>query len=375
MQTLEAIAQRTGGQAFRITPSDTSLSRLAAAIEGLEQKTLAQEWSYRRKERFQAPLAIGLAGLTAGLLLPLPRLPRLRWRRSARSAEAMARAAVVAALLLAGADARAQATAPAPVGGPMASAAPAGADAAPRKSGVVDEVLLRPRRATTEGRGEYDKGNHPQALKAFEKAAAARPGDPGVLFNLADGLYKNARYDEAAAIFGALGEKSKELAAASRFNLGNTAYQKQDYRGAVKAYRDALRAAPDDVDARRNLEMALRALKEQEEQQKKQQQQKDQEDKKQDDKGQPQDQKNQQGQQKKDQQQQQGQDQQKQDQQQNQPKPQTPQERADQRFRDETGMPKERAMQLLDALQQNEKAEQKKQLAVKRAQKKKGTDW
>ena len=38
-------------------------------------------------------------------------------------------------------------------------------------------------------------------------------------------------------------------------------------------------------------------------------------------------------------------------------------------------MPRERAMQLLDALQQNEKAEQKKLLAQKRAQKKKGKDW
>ena len=38
-------------------------------------------------------------------------------------------------------------------------------------------------------------------------------------------------------------------------------------------------------------------------------------------------------------------------------------------------MPKERAMQLLDALQQNEKAEQKKLLQAKRAQKKGAKDW
>src|SRR5207344_299049 len=76
MQTLESIARGTGGRTFRITPSDTSLSRLAAAIEGLEQRSLAQEWSYRRKERFQVPLAIGLGCLAAGLLLPLPRVRR-----------------------------------------------------------------------------------------------------------------------------------------------------------------------------------------------------------------------------------------------------------------------------------------------------------
>ena len=38
-------------------------------------------------------------------------------------------------------------------------------------------------------------------------------------------------------------------------------------------------------------------------------------------------------------------------------------------------MPKDRAMQLLDALQQNEKAEQRKLLNAKRAEKKGGKDW
>ena len=38
-------------------------------------------------------------------------------------------------------------------------------------------------------------------------------------------------------------------------------------------------------------------------------------------------------------------------------------------------MPKDRAMQLLDALQQNEKNEQRKLLAAKRAERKKGKDW
>jgi Ca-activated chloride channel family protein len=381
MRTLETIAERTGGQAFRITPTDTSLSRLAAAIEGLEQKTLAQEWSYRRKERFQAPLAAGLAALTAGLLLPLPRLRRGRRAAAGTGKEAAARAAAVAALLLSGVAARAQTAAATPPAAPAAApAAPGRPEAASRAGRIVDEVLLRPRRATAEGRGEYDKGNHPQALKAFERAAGARPGEPDVRFNLADGLYKNARYDEAAALFGALGEGARDLAAASRYNLGNTLYQKQDYRGAIKAYRDALRGAPNDADTRHNLEMALRALKEQEERQKKEQEQQDRQkqDQKKDDQGRKKDQKDQDGQQKKDQPQ--GQDQNK-EQERPQPgqppqsQPQTPQQRADQRFREEAGMPKERAMQLLDALQQNEKAEQKKQLALKRAQKKKGKDW
>jgi Ca-activated chloride channel family protein len=370
LATLDAIARGTGGKAFRITPADTSLSGLASAIEGMEQKAMAREYSYRRKERFQVHLAFGLACLVLGLLLPPP---PLRWHSlGKRPVEGAARQAAMLVLAFAlAAPARAQAPQAAPAGPSPAPTAPA-----PTRRGgrVLDEVLLRPRRDTAKGRDEYARGNHPQALSAFERAAEARPQDPAIRFNVADGLYKNGKYDEAAALFRALGaDPASPVAAASRYNLGNSLFQKKDYRGSIQAYRDALRVAPGDQDTRRNLEMALRALQEQEEQQKKQQEQ-DQKDQQQ--------KKDQQGKDKQPPQDQKGKpDQKGQDKQQSpqdargQERPQTPQERADQRFRQEAGMPRERAMQLLDALQQNEKAEQKKLLAQKRAQKKKGKDW
>jgi Ca-activated chloride channel family protein len=374
--TLEAIARGTGGQAFRITPADTSLSGLAAALEGMEQKALAREFSYRRKERFQLPLALGLGCLALGLLLPLPPLRRRPAAEAAKTA--LGAAAALLALVVAPAPALAQAAAAAPATAPQAAppAPPASAPTeAPRRGTLADELLLRPRRATEEGRTEYAKGAHPQALAAFERAASARPGDPVARFNVADGLYKNGRYDEAATLFKALGaDAGAPLAGPARYNLGNSLFQKQDYKGAITAYREALRAMPGDADTRRNLELALRKQKEQEERQKREQEQqrKDQ---------QKRDQEKQQGEKPQDEQ---GQDQRAQDQkQQPQPKPgqeqqqrpQTPEEKADQRFRQEAGMPKERAMQLLDALQQNEKAEQQKALALKRAQRKKGKDW
>jgi Ca-activated chloride channel family protein len=366
MSTLEAIARGTGGKAFRLTPADTRLSGLASAIEGMERKALAREWSYRRRERFQGPLAFGVVCLTAGLLLPLPPL-----RRSSRVARG---AAVLAALAVLGGGAPASAqtgasppSSPPPAAAPAKPPAPSPSAGKGGRGGVLDEVLLRPRRLTREGRREYERGNHPQALRAFEGAAQARPADPALRFNLADGLYKNGRYGEAATLFRALGsDPAAPLAPAARFNLGDSLYRKQDYRGAVAAYRDALRLAPDDEAARRNLELALRALKEQkEEQQRQQQKQKDQK------KG--------------------GEDQ-KSETSKNQgakdqkpapapgqkgppPRPLTPQEREDERFREETGMPKERAMQLLDALQQNEKEEQKRLLALERAKKKTDKDW
>jgi TolA-binding protein len=352
MATLEAIARGTGGQAFRITPADTSLSGLAASLEGMEQKSLAREFSYRRKERFQLPLAIGLGCLALGLLLPLPSLGR-KTANAGLPAAAASRAAGLALLLL-------------------SASASSGAQT------LVDEVLLRPRRATEQGRGDYARGSHPQALEAFERAATARPQDPSVRFNVADGLYKNGRYDEAATLFKALGaDAAQPLAGAARYNLGNSLFQKQDYKGAIQAYREALHAQPGDADTRRNLELALRKLKQQEEQKKRDQEQQQKDNQKKDDQKEDQDKQNQkqdqQGRDRKDPKDQKGEpkpNQQKQSQ-----RPQTPEEKADQRFRQEAGMPKERAMQLLDALQQNEKAEQQKALALKRAQRKKGKDW
>jgi len=369
MTTLEAIARGTDGQAFRITPADTSLSGLAAALEGMEQKSLAREFSYRRKERFQVSLAIGLGCLAFGLLLPLPPLRRQSTTAGLPASTAARAAGTALLLLLSSAQAAPAQTKPPSPSGP----APTRQDEGPaaRRGTLMDEVLLRPRRATEQGRGEYARGSHPQALEAFERAAMARPHDPSVRFNVADGLYKNGRYDEAATLFKALGaDAASPLAGAARYNLGNSLFQKQDYKGALQAYRDALRALPGDADTRRNLELALRKLQEQEEQKKRDQQQKDdqkqdqdKQDQKQDQQGQ--DQKDQKGEPKPNPNPQQGQNQ----------RPQTPEEKADQRFRQEAGMPKERAMQLLDALQQNEKAEQQKALALKRAQRKKGKDW
>lgn len=343
LSTLEAIARGTGGRAFRLTPTDPSLSSLAAAIEGMERKSLAREFSYRRKERFQIPLAIGILAIALGLLLPWPRLGRR-----------VPSGAAVTCLMLLGAAASVRAQS-APVADPAAPAA--GSTQPAPGSRVMDELLLRPTRFTSAGRRQYTGGNHPQALTDFERAARTRPRDAGSRFNLADGLYKNGKFDEAATLYRSLGENAASpLADASRFNLGNALYQKQDYRGAIQAYRDALRLKPDDPDTRRNLELALRALREQQEQQKKQQGQ---------------DQKNQQ---------QNGKDRDQKQEQSDSPSgksgpPKTAEQREEERFRQQAGMPKDRAMQLLDALQQNEKAEQKKLLLEKRLAKKGGRDW
>src|SRR5262249_24407270 len=60
------------------------------------------------------------------------------------------------------------------------------------------------------------------------------------------------------------------LAPAIRYNLGNAAFQQRQYEAAADAYRKVLEQRPDDEAARRNLELALPALKREQEQQKQQ---------------------------------------------------------------------------------------------------------
>lgn len=393
--TLQRIAEGTGGRYFRIRPSDSSLRPLAAAVDEMEDRELAREFAYRKKDRFQLPLGVGLAALTLGLLLPLPR------RRTAAAA---------ALVLLAGLATPAHAqTAPEPGTAAQPRPSPQGtpgepgdaAEAPGSLSGadaLLGELLLKPSRLTERGIEKLQTGDQPGALKDFTDAALARPSAPQTRFNLAGALYRNGRFDDAAAIYDQLANaEDPALAGAARYNRGNALFEKQDYPGAIGAYRDALELLPDDENVRRNLELALRRLQEQQEREQQQQQQQDQDqDQKQDEtgdqqqspdqqKGEDQEQKPESEQSREPQEQdeqpqpQPGDESKGQQQQQQQPagspdRPPTAEEREQQRFREEAGMPRERAMQLLDALQQNEKEEQKKVLAA-RKKKKKGKDW
>ncbi len=319
-EVLQRLARETGGQYVRATPAGAGVRQIAAAVRGMEQKALAQEYSYRPKERYQWPLGLAVFAFTAGLLLPPP------WRR---------RLGAVPVLL-------AVALAPAPAGA----------------VDVLGEITLAPQRHTRAGRQAWKQGDYPKALERFGAAAKLRQEDERALYNLADALVANGQVDEAIPLLQALGGKpASPLAASARYNLGNAFFLKGDYGSAVGAYRRALELAPGDEDTRRNLELALRRLKMEQQREQQEPNQSQQQRRRQDEKQaqQPQPAR--------------GADQSPQQ------RPQTPEEREQQRFEREVGMSKERAMQLLDALQQNEKAEQKRLLAQRQEGRREGRDW
>jgi len=315
-ENLIRLAQSTGGKFTQVATNNTSLSPIASAIEAMENRQAASEFSFRKKERFQIPLVLSLLSFLLGLFGPLV------WEHVRRRRAPLALLPVLFLL-----------------------AATASAD-------IKDEILARPSRETNKGLKAYEAGDAALALAAFEKARAARPDSPTTRFNEAVAQAKAGKAQEAAETFTSLSREKNELAFESHYNLGNTLLASQQHPAAISAYRDALRTRPDDLRARRNLEIALRQMEQQKKDQEKdkQDQQKDEKDKeppqkqssKPDEKKEPQ---------------------------------KSEKERENERFQKETGMSKDRAMQLLKALEQNEKTEQKKKLEAERAKRRKGKDW
>ena len=177
----------------------------------------------------------------------------------------------------------------------------------------------------------------------YRKALNKKPNDLQWNFNLADAIYKQKRFDEAAGKFGELAEKmtTPEEKARALHNMGNSELMNSKIDESIESYKKALRQNPSDLDTKYNLAYAQLLKKKQEEEQKKQDQNKDQ-DKDQDKQDQNKDQnKDQQDKQNQDQ----NKDQQNQDQQQQQ---------------QQNKISKQNAEQLLQVLQNDEKKIQDK---------------
>jgi len=183
-----------------------------------------------------------------------------------------------------------------------------------------------------------------KALEYYRQAETELPESPELNYNLGGALYEEENYEEAVDRFQrSLSTVDPKLESASHYNLGNTYFRIQDYQKAIASYQEALTLNPDDLDAKFNLELARKRLKEQiQPQQQNQQQQNQKQQNQQDQQNQQQNQENQEQQQQQDQQ-----DQKKQQEQ----KSQQP---------DKQKMSKEDAERILNALKDDEQDIQKK---------------
>jgi len=189
------------------------------------------------------------------------------------------------------------------------------------------------------------------ALEMYREAESQIPKSPELTYNIASVLHEQGKYEEAVDLFkGALNSIGASTEASAHYNLGNSYFRSGDYVKAIESYQNALGLNPDDMDAKYNLELTRKMLKEnskaeQSEDQKQQQQQekREQEQKQKDDenKDENEDEQNKEGQN------------QSQDEQQKQKQEQ-------QQGEDDKKMSREDAARILNALRDDEQKQQKK---------------
>ncbi len=122
--------------------------------------------------------------------------------------------------------------------------------------------------ATRQGKECYDRAQYPQALEAFGRGRAENPNHPVLAFNIGDALLAMGKSKEAQAEYRkALASSDRRLKARTMYNLGNAHAVENDWPAAAAAYRESLILDPAQKDAKRNLELTIRKIKEQEESQ------------------------------------------------------------------------------------------------------------
>lgn len=153
----------------------------------------------------------------------------------------------------------------------------------------------------------YAEGRYSDAETSYRKALIEKE-KAGTSFNLANSMFLQNRIPEAIMEYQKAIETAEqpEVKSNAFYNMGNAYFQNKEYQQSIQAYKEALKINPSDEDAKKNLMLAMRQLK--------QEQQQDQSNEQQDQQQQQQEQdQQQQQQQQNEQQQQQQQEQQKED--------------------------------------------------------------
>ncbi|GHV33790.1 hypothetical protein FACS1894178_0010 [Bacteroidia bacterium] len=151
---------------------------------------------------------------------------------------------------------------------------------------IFSEIILaqNPLKQFRNGNDAYRDSNYTEAQIYYAKGLNIDSNNVRAYYNLANTFYKEGNYEMADTLYQAVQmypkltsrEKSELL-----HNRGNIAMQKEDYSGAVKNYKEALKFNGNDKDTKYNLTYALNKLQQQQQNQNQDKQNKDNQDKRQ----------------------------------------------------------------------------------------------
>ena len=137
----------------------------------------------------------------------------------------------------------------------------------------ADRAERAERRHIAEGNKQYNNKRYAEAEAEYNKALQQNSKSEKAIFNLASALLRQASpgesgkelMEKAQQMFQSLlsPESDKSIGQRAAYDLGNMAYNTENYDQAINFYKEALRRDPSDDKARQNLRMAQLKKKEQ----------------------------------------------------------------------------------------------------------------
>jgi len=115
-----------------------------------------------------------------------------------------------------------------------------------------------------QGMRAYEEKKYEQALQAFLSAKGVKPELAQLKNNTASTLYQLKKYKTALEEFSKIDpERSGISKPEFLYNLGNIFFRLNQYQKALESYKNSLILNPDDINAKKNYELALKKLEEQ----------------------------------------------------------------------------------------------------------------
>ena len=112
------------------------------------------------------------------------------------------------------------------------------------------------------GNRQFRKQNWKEADICYRKAVVKDSTSIPANYNLANVLYRQENYEEAAKVMDRIKDNAGATSYAPdvQYNAGDIAIAKKDWQGAVNAFREALLRNPGDMDAKENYIYARKML-------------------------------------------------------------------------------------------------------------------
>lgn len=231
-EELKQVSAASGGQYILFDNTDAVVSKITGELNAMDQRTVTDESLVNYKSYYMYLLALAFLFLLIELFISE--------RRSITMKKSKLKVAAIIIFLLASLPGSAQ----------------------------KENELIK------QGNEAYKKSDYNKAATDYSAAAGQNANNPIAQYNLGNALYKSDKkedaikaYDQASSQLNNASEKSNAL-----YNKGVVYQNDKKLPECIEAYKEALKLAPDNEDARQNLQKAL--------QQQQQQQQKNNQDKK-----------------------------------------------------------------------------------------------